>query len=158
VAALGSLTPGVPMYGQVSGFFEESSDAELFRADCPVQIGFAIPVEVDIKPGPERNTIKLRSKGNVPVAILSTESFDAATVDPTTVTLAGAGLKVKGKGKGEPMYRLKDVNGDGRLDLVVHVRTQALELTGADESAELAGRTYAGVPIFGTDSVRVKVR
>ena len=39
-----------------------------------------LPVNIDIKPGSETNTINLGSKGNVPVAILSTTVFDATTV------------------------------------------------------------------------------
>jgi len=47
-------------------------------------------VDIDIKPGSDQNTINLRSKGVIPVAILSSEDFDATNVDPTTVELEGA--------------------------------------------------------------------
>jgi hypothetical protein len=155
VEALGSLDPGEEFFPQVSGRFlpGAASGLELFRADCGVQIGLSIPVEIDIKPGAEPNSIKLGSNGNVPVAILSSPDFDASTVDPTSVTLANAGLKLKGKGT--PMYSLEDVNGDGLQDMVVHIETTGLVLTGADESAELAGHTFLGTPIFGTGPVRV---
>jgi tRNA pseudouridine-54 N-methylase len=33
------------------------------------------------------------------------------------------------KGKGTPMASTQDVNGDGRMDLVVHVSTEALQLS-----------------------------
>ena len=42
-------------------------------------------VEIDIKPGSDPNSINLRSKGVIPVAILTTEDFDATTVDPLSV-------------------------------------------------------------------------
>jgi len=51
----------------------------------------------------------------MPVAILSTPTFDARTVDSTTVTLASAPVALKGKGR--PMTSFEDVNGDGLLDL-----------------------------------------
>ena len=35
-------------------------------------------------------------------------------------------------------YAIEDVDGDGPLDLVVHVQTQALELNETDEEAVLA--------------------
>ena len=53
------------------------------------------------------------------------------------------------------MASLKDVNGDGLLDLVVHVETEALELTETDTQAELLGVIFAGVSIQGFDSIRV---
>jgi hypothetical protein len=53
------------------------------------------------------------------------------------------------------MSSAQDVNGDGLLDLVVHVRTEALELTGTDTEAILQGQTFGGTPITGTDFVRI---
>ncbi len=44
----------------------------------------------DIKPGSFPNSINVGAGGNVPVAIFSSSTFDATTVDPTTVTLASA--------------------------------------------------------------------
>jgi hypothetical protein len=105
-------------------------------------------------PGSFPNSINLGSHGNVPVAILSTAEFDATTVDPVTVTLANAAVKLKGKGT--PMASFEDVNEDGLLDLVVHVNTDALELTDADEEALLRGEVFGGAPIVvGRDSIRV---
>ena len=112
-----------------------------------------IPVAIDIKPGEEPNSINLGSAGKVPVAIFSTDTFDATQVDPLTVTLAGAQVALKGKGT--PMAAVADVNADGRLDLIVHVDTTALQLTAGDMEAVLEGKTYAGLCIRGTDTVRI---
>ena len=108
---------------------------------------------IDIKPGSDPNSINLGSHGDFPVAIFSNDEFDASTVDPVSITLAGAAVRLKGKGTA--MASLKDVNGDGLLDLVVHVSTEALELTEGDEEAELWGTTFDGTPIQGTDAVRI---
>jgi hypothetical protein len=155
VESLGSLDPGEEYYPQVTGLFSPNapSGKELFRADVKIRIAPAIAVEIDIKPGDDPPTINLGSNGNIPVAILSTPDFDASAVDPTSVTLANAGLKLKGKGT--PMAALEDVNGDGLQDMVVHIDTQGLALTAGGESADLAGHTVLGTPIFGTDSVLV---
>ena len=110
-------------------------------------------VRVDIKPNEFPNSINLGSNGVVPVAIFSTPQFDATTVDPTSVALAGA--KVKLKGKGTPMASLQDVNQDGLMDLVVHVSTEALELTGTDVRAFLEGRTFGNRAVIGIDTLRV---
>lgn len=112
-----------------------------------------IPVTIDIKPGSFPNSINLGSHGTVPVAILSTPAFDARTVDPSTVTLASAPVKLKGKGT--PMASFEDVNGDGLLDLIVHVSTQAFQLTQADAEAVLEGKTLGGTAIRGVDSIRI---
>jgi hypothetical protein len=115
-----------------------------------------ITVAIDIKPGSSPNSINLGSQGTVPVAIFSAPApnfFDATTVDPTSVSLAGASVALKGKGT--PMASVQDVNGDGLLDLVVHVSTEGLQLTGTDTQAILTGLTFSGQQIQGSDSVRI---
>jgi hypothetical protein len=110
-------------------------------------------VTVDIKPGAFPNTINLASNGTVPVAVVSTVEFDAATVDPRTVTLAGA--PVRRHGNGAPMASLEDANGDGLLDLVVHVEAGSLQIPPGATEAVLKGNTYDGAAIQGTDSIEV---
>lgn len=112
-----------------------------------------ITVIIDIKPGTFPNSINLGSGGSVPVAIVSTASFDATIVDPLTVTLAGATVALKGKGT--PMASFQDVNGDSLLDLVVHVSTKALQLSDGDTVAVLEAQTFGGTRIRGTDLVRI---
>ena len=112
-----------------------------------------IAVQIDIKPGSYPNSINLGSNGTVPVAILSSTEFYAGTVDPTTVALSGATVKLRGKGT--PMTSLEDVNGNSLPDLVVHVSTEALQLTLGDAIAILTGQTYGGDQIQGSDTVRI---
>jgi len=111
-------------------------------------------VEIDIKPGSYPNSINLSSNGVVPVAILGSEDFDAATVNPSTVTLAGAEVKVKGHSGNSGS--LEDVNGDGYPDLVVQVFTQCLELETGDAEAVLNAYTYTGLTFLtGSDVIRI---
>jgi len=110
-------------------------------------------IGIDIKPGSDPNSINLGSNGVVPVAILGAEYFDAATVNPSTVTLAGSKVKVKGHSGNSGS--LEDVNGDGFLDLVVQVYTEDLELTNGDVDAVLNAYTYAGPALTGSDSIRI---
>ena len=105
-------------------------------------------VNIDIKPGGFPNSINLKSKGNVPVAILSSPTFDAATVDRGTVVFAGAPALSIG---GTP----EDVNGDGLLDLVLHFSTQSLNLNSGDTEACLTGKTLSGQDFKGCDSVNI---
>ena len=53
------------------------------------------------------------------------------------------------------MASSEDVDGDGILDLVVHVSTDALELTDGDSEAVLEGQTLDGILITGVDTIRV---
>ena len=52
-------------------------------------------------------------------------------------------------------FSFEDVNLDGHVDLVFHFRTQDLQLTTSSTQATLTGETTGGVPITGTDSVRI---
>jgi hypothetical protein len=107
-----------------------------------------IDVTIDVKPGSYPNSINLKSKGNIPVAILSSSAFDATTVDRNTVVFAGASPLSIGQTP-------EDVNGDGLLDVVLHFKTQDLNLQVGDTKACLSGKTLAGQEFKGCDSVRI---
>lgn len=123
-------------------------DRGIYALSCPEN-----RVNIDIKPGSFPNSINLKSKGTVPVAILSTPIFDAATVNITTVRFEGASVALKNNGS--PMAESEDVNGDGRLDLVLHFEISALQLTPSDTVANLGGVTNNLQPFFGSDSVNI---
>jgi hypothetical protein len=106
----------------------------------------SVPVGIDIKPGSLPNSINLKSKGKVPVAILSTDDFDAYDVDPDTCVFANA----------NPVHwRMVDVNKDGERDMLLQFMTQELELAKSNTEATLECTTNDGIPIFGTDSVNI---
>ena len=109
---------------------------------------------IDIKPGSATNPINLRAKGVIPIAILSTASFDATSVDPASVCFGDAEdvsqrdcTEAHGKG------HLEDVNGDGRLDLLLHFETQQTGIDPGDTQACLSGKTFAGVSVEGCDAI-----
>jgi hypothetical protein len=112
-----------------------------------------IPVAIEIKPGSYPPSINLKSNGVVPVAILGSATFDVHQIDPTTVKLANAPVALKGNG--QPMASYEDVNADGIIDLVVHVPTQALQLTPADVKAILTGFLLNGTEIKGSESIQI---
>ena len=106
-------------------------------------------VAIDIKPGSFPNSINPRSKGMIPVAILTTATFDATTVDPMSVRF-GPAAALEGHGRGH----LEDVNADGLLDMSLHFRVQDAGLVCGLISAALTGTTFDGEPFRGEDSVR----
>ena len=120
------------------------------------------PVAIDIKPGSDTNPISLKSKGLVPVAVLTSDDVDAADIDPSTVTLGdddGNDTPVAPRKKGRLHAALEDVDGDGRDDLVLHFDTQALigngDLTVASGALTLNGATEDGTTLQGADVVRI---
>ncbi len=113
-----------------------------------VTVVHATFLEIDIKPGSDPNAVNPRDRGVIPVAILTTEDFDAATVSPSTVRF--------GPDEASMIHRsghLKDVDADGDLDLVLHFRTQETGIACGDTEATLTGETFDGQPLQGSDSI-----
>jgi hypothetical protein len=81
------------------------------------------------------------------VAVLTTDDFDASTVDPATAVFAGAA----------PLrWTLEDVDGDSDADMLFHFKTQELNLTPGSTEATLSGKTLDGIwTIEGTDAVNI---
>jgi hypothetical protein len=111
--------------------------------------GGEVEVLIDIKPGSFPNSINPRSNGVIPVAILTTPSFDATLVDPLSVQF-GPAEATEAHGRGH----IEDVDGDGDLDLVLHFRTQETGIQCGDTEASLTGETFDGYSFTGTDSIR----
>jgi len=113
-----------------------------------------LAVSIDVKPGSYPNAVNLGSQGVIPVAILSSDTFDAAQVDPTTISLGGAGVAIRGRGK--YLANEDDVNGDGRLDLVVQVDTENLDPGEVQDGyVWLTGYAYGDELFEGWDDITV---
>jgi hypothetical protein len=111
-------------------------------------------IEVDIKPGSDPNSINCNAVNEmITVAILTTEEFDATTVDHTTVTFEGASEIHVDKKTGGPQSHEEDVDKDGDVDLVFHFRLGDTNLTCESTEGTLTGETYESLPIIGTDTV-----
>jgi len=142
VAGNGALTP-VP-----GGPFPFGAPGLVLSLAVFPQKTCVITVGIDIKPGSDPNSINRKSRGNVPVALLSSATFDAATADRTTVMFADVSALNIGQG-------LEDVNGDGLLDRVFHFDTQRLNLPDGTTEACLIGNTTDGKSFKGCDAVRL---
>ena len=107
-----------------------------------------IEVVIDIKPGSFPNSVNPGNKGVVPVAVLTTPEFDAATVDPATARFGPAAAPIA-----HAHGHLEDVDGDGDVDLMLHFRTALTGIACGDTEAVLTAETFGGDPVFGSDSV-----
>ena len=105
-----------------------------------------IELEIDIKPGSVQNNINLKSMGVVPVAVLTTDNFDAATIDPATVEFAGAVPK---------RWKLMDVDCDGHDDMMFLFKTRELELNQDSTEATLTVQSLTREEVSGTDEVQI---
>ena len=108
-------------------------------------------VEIDIKPGSDPNCFNNDGHGVIPVAVLTTDTFDAAQVDPFSLSLDGMGVRVKGKSGNAGA--IEDVDNDGDDDLVVQIEDLDGVYETGDTLARLTGNTYGGEKIVGLDTI-----
>jgi hypothetical protein len=111
---------------------------------------FARPlaVSIDIKPGVFPNTVNPGSKGKLPVAILSTATFDATTVNAASVRFGVNGSEAV------PVHVAQsDVNADGRTDLILQFLVSETGIVCGTTSGVLTAQAGGGAAIQGTDSI-----
>ena len=112
-----------------------------------------VQVEIDIKPGSDPNCFNANGHGVIPVAILSSDTFDVTTIDQSTLLFGGLEVRVRGN-KG-PLCSLEDTNVDGLLDMVCKFEDNADYWDVGDGDATLTGNLYDGAEFEGTDSICV---
>jgi Concanavalin A-like lectin/glucanases superfamily len=99
-------------------------------------------VLIDIEPGSFPNSVNPRSRGVTPVAIRTTGTFHAATVNPATVRFGRTGTEAAA------------VHAALEDDLILHFETDETGIKCGDTSAALTGQTWDGQAIQGSDSIQ----
>lgn len=113
---------------------------------CPLKL----TVSVDINPGSYPNSINLKSKGVIPVAVLGYINFDVTQINTLTVRFGPAqAIDTDGRAVFE------DVNQDGFIDAVFHFKTQDTGISNQDIKACLSGALLNNIEFLGCDSIRV---
>lgn len=105
---------------------------------------------IDVMPGSDRNPMNLQA-GVTPVALLSSATFDATDVAPSTLRLGPSGAPAR-----ETSAREEDVNGDGLLDQVIHVKSSDLGLMRGATQLCMTGKLSGGRPISACDSITTR--
>ncbi len=156
----GSGHPAISADGRFVAFDSEASNlvpgdtndgADIFVRDR----GPVMQVDIDIKPGSERNPVNPEAEGVLPVAVFSSDTFDATDIDPSTVHLAGASV-AQNPDDGKWMIQEQNENGDALLDVRLSFDTESIDVERlADDYAVLAGSTFGGVEFEGRDRVTI---
>lgn len=154
-------TFGIPALGTVSrvridnlgssGSFEGADLSDVSAVHS------AVLASIELRSGASTPApLNLKSRGALPVALISTPNFDALGVDPATIAM---GDPETGHTAAPFSWTPTDVNGDGLADLLLRFRTTDLVLSGAVTVDTIrfvvTARTAAGQPVIGTTGVRI---
>jgi hypothetical protein len=151
------ILEGEPLVCNISSTGEGIGDAivSLVAAAGETTVAGILEVAIDVKPGNEVARINLKSRGVIPVAILTTSmaggdalDFDATMVDPQTVLFGPGAAPIAHK-----YGHVEDVDGDGDLDLMLHFRTQESGIVEGQTTVGLEGFTFDLNPIEGFDLI-----
>jgi PKD repeat protein len=115
--------------------------------NAQITVGYVV-VGLAIMPNANPSSVSLKKQGVLPVAILSSATFDARSVDIASVRLGneiGTETEVE-KLKGKYQVGIQDVNGDGRPDMVLTFSVPRLVANGdlGPSSTSLVIRGFQG--------------
>ncbi len=109
-----------------------------------------LPIEIEIRPGSDVDTINPASRGVIPVAVLGSADFDVSEVNvsklafgPDFAPQSGAGRSLR-----------RDVNSDGFVDLMARFRIGESGIEAGDTDACISGEMIDGVPFLGCAAIQ----
>ena len=113
--------------------------------------GEVLHVVIEVKPGDSSTSIEPKRGGMIPVAILTTQEFDASRVDPATVRMGATGTEAA-------VFRSmsEDIDRDGDTDMLLLIRVRDMKLECRDATVRLRGKTQEGQQIEGEKTVKME--
>jgi hypothetical protein len=156
-----------PRANKDSGYCEEGdvncTDVDIFTFNfMPEEMKVICPilVHVEVKPSsgdpdvtPGLNLDALSETNNIPVAVISSQDFDATTIDPGTVEI-GDYAYTKLKSNDVRQFSYADIDGDGIMDLMLHINAAFFEPSDYQKLI-LTGQTFNGKHVEGYDYVEM---
>jgi hypothetical protein len=106
----------------------------------------AIPVQAIIHPQVLADAIRLPFANVIPVAVLSSETFDSTKIDPASLILAAPALNLIATTNAAHCEE-RDINADGLVDLVCQFELAHLSIGSGFLLATLQGQTADGIEI-----------
>jgi hypothetical protein len=145
-----TVAHGINDSGAIVGYFSNLSGTHGFLA---IPAAGLMSVAIGIRPWSNNNLINYKGWGLIPVAILSSTTFDAfEATDLDTLTFGHTGYE-KSLAFCSPWDW--DINFDGYADLLCFFRTSAAEFQCGDTQATLKGTTGGGTSFEGKAAVRI---
>lgn len=130
-----------------------STDSPITNNQAETTIDVFLPIAIDIEPKDSLNIVNM-NRNQVTVAVLTTDTFDAASVDVSTVCFGDADAPgERNCAEQHVTGHLQDVNKDHRPDLVLHYELAGTGIDPADTRACLKGRTTGNIGVFGCDAI-----
>ena len=152
------MSVSVPRNDIVGVAIVRKTGTEMLVDDVGYRRKLAVEIAIDVKPGNDNeiDPINLRANGSLPLVVFSTPTFDARTLNTSTLQLGDPNLiQISTVVFGHA----EDLDGDGLLDAVLNFSASQLVDGGAmnpdTTKLLLTGNTAAGIPVFGNDSVRI---
>ena len=104
-------------------------------------------VVIDVIPGDSANKVYPNKSGKLPVAVLSSATFDAAQVDPATLRF--------GVGQAAPVEApvIANVDGEHGDDTTVRFQVAGSGIVCNDTDVSLSGETYSGEQFIAEDAI-----
>jgi hypothetical protein len=129
-----------------------TGDGGSVPAEVTIQVEQDGPqVSIDIKPGDAVNSINPKSNGKIPVAILSSATFDATVkVEISSLTFGHLGTE-----KSLSHCGIEKVNADALPDLMCHFNTQVAAFQPDSTVGRMKGKIIGGGTFEATDAVRI---
>lgn len=147
---LDSTTIGLQNGAQDDGLTVVHNDGSYPHENLAILFVPPVDMMIDIRPGGDNNPINLASKGVIPVAILTTETFDALAVDASTIAFGPLGAPIA-----HVRAHVEDVDHDGDLDLLVHFRVRETGIQQGDTEACLSAKLLDGRPVQACDMISI---
>ncbi|MGJ7440127.1 pullulanase-type alpha-1,6-glucosidase [Aquipuribacter sp. MA13-6] len=110
-----------------------------------------LTIDVQVRDGDRPAPVNPRSRGVMPVVVLSQDGFDpVADVDVSSLRFGVSGTE----DSVESCTATQDRNGDGVADLLCRARVQATGVVAGTTELLLSGTTVDGTPLTGTAPIR----
>lgn len=109
-------------------------------------------INIDVRPGRDVARVRLNGRGSIPVALLSSDQFDALKVDQTSITFGAQGNENSLRWCNKVGV---DVNRDRRPDLLCNFDVKAAGFEEGDLHGVVKGVTADGRPFQGTGPLKV---
>jgi hypothetical protein len=138
------------MDGQSSGSYTLLVTVER-QAPPPAPTPEVLGISIDVRPGRDVARIRLGGRGSVPVALLSSEKFDALKADQASITFGAVGNEKSLRWCNKVGV---DVNKDGRSDLLCNFDIKAAGFEDGDSLGVMKGATVDGRLFEGTGPLK----